>query len=260
MPMSPLRTLLVTAAATLLAACGTTRDRDTAVDDNLNRDLELASSAGVQMAPQAGGLQVVSAVERVPRSAATSTRAPRPSPRHQHQEPKPLPVPVTSPEPSHDVSEVAQNATVVDATAPQPTEVPAPAPGPEAGDIPTPQPSSGSVGSGDTGRGGVGIGGILGGIGGVLVRGGGIGDDDHCEIEPGMPRGRHPRGGVIIDRRMPPGGGVPPVWRSGGGQSRPSGGGVPVWRSGGQRRTPATGGQVGDGIGNTGGWGTRGGK
>ncbi|HEY9478433.1 MAG TPA: hypothetical protein VIP79_00020 [Gemmatimonadaceae bacterium] len=36
----------------------------------------------------------------------------------------------------------------------------------------------------------------IGGIGGVIIRGGSIGDDDHCEIHPG-------HGGIMINQRMP---------------------------------------------------------
>jgi hypothetical protein len=41
-----------------------------------------------------------------------------------------------------------------------------------------------------------GVGGVIGAIGGVIIRGGSIGDDDHCEIH-------HGRGGVMINVPSP---------------------------------------------------------
>jgi hypothetical protein len=84
------------------------------------------------------------------------------------------------------------------------SEAPAPAPAPEtAPEAPplarpssVPASSSGDAGSGsgrvDTGGGMGGVGGVLGGILGAVIRGGVVGDDDHCDPRS-MPGNRRPR-------------------------------------------------------------------
>lgn len=89
----PVHALSLIAFAAALAACG--RDAgDTALASDLQRDLEQARATSVELAPRAGGMQVVSAIERVPprTTPAPVERAPRRTPT-----PRPRPTPATAP-------------------------------------------------------------------------------------------------------------------------------------------------------------------
>lgn len=187
---------LVLAAA---AACGRADARETTVTDDLRRDLDLAAAAGVELAPAGGGARIVSAVERVPQRALST--ASRVATRRPQRAPEPAPEP---------------EADVVAEVAEQPAEVVGTSAAPSIDLVEASMPdvrvaSTGRVGEGDRGAGG----GIIGAIGGVVIRGGGVGmGDDDCEIHPGARRGRGiPPGGVLgpvvgnsgilVNRRIP---------------------------------------------------------
>lgn len=196
---------LATAVLAVLAvsAC---KGKDQAMDDDLARDMALASSSdGLSLAPSRGSQTVVSAEERSPEarprvaSSARSTRAtPHRTPHRDHVA-------------AHHTTEVASVAAAV------PEDVPAPAP--EAAAEPTqvadapiadapvsasprphpvtvgsyPGPGEGGIGTGRRG-GGISIGDVIGVIGVVVIRGGTV-DGDHCD-----PRGEHRR----VNDRIPP--------------------------------------------------------
>jgi len=190
-PTRHIRTAAAAGAITLLAlGCGSDRTQG-AMTADLERDLQLASSA---VRPSNA---VVSAIEGGPTNAPSGDeqgrrdnvvrprRAPRPTPNAtQLQE-----------APSSNVAEEAPAPAVVTAEA-----TPAPAPVPEAGnEAPAPRPTWGVIyddgpsngrgpsdGRGDQGTGRGRTGGGWGGTG-VIIRGGGAGDD-HCE-PPGRRRG-----------------------------------------------------------------------
>ena len=64
------RLLIPTLALLGAAACGTSSP---SVSDDLHRDLELARSQGLELAPRGAGQSTVSAVELLPRGAKTPT-------------------------------------------------------------------------------------------------------------------------------------------------------------------------------------------
>lgn len=200
-----LRTLLAVPAALLVAACGREPARDTTLSADLQRDLDLAKATSLELANASSRTPaVVSAIESAPAGRTkTGDRAPRAVPRR-HTPPAPAPVA----EPDGDVAEapvVADDGDVTAATgaeeapvaeAPAPDVVEAPAGAPEPTVVSGPQVTPEGVGSGrprDPG----GWGDIGEGVGGVVLRGGGVGDDDHCEIRPGI------GAGIIIDRQVP---------------------------------------------------------
>ena len=200
MRTSPLlRALLVPAIVLAAAACGRADARETTVTDDLRRDLDLAAAAGVELAPVGGGARIVSAVERVPQ------RAPSTASRAAARRPQRAPAPAPEPEPEA-IAEVAERPAedAVTGGAPSIDLVEASMPDVRVA-------STGRVGEGDRGAGG----GIIGAIGGVVIRGGGVGmGDDDCEIHPGARRGRGiPAGGVLgpvvgstgilVNRRIP---------------------------------------------------------
>lgn len=180
------KTMLAVLPMTLFAlACGGTskEQKGAALSDDLRSDLARAAAptsdlASTQFRPQ----QVVSNIE------LGDSPAPHAAPKaHKRLAPRAKPTPKPT-------------VRAVEAVAPTPSPTPttiavAPAPEPTAGPRPTPNPVDYPSGSGSDTQGDRHPGG-LGGIIGVIIRGGGIGDDDHCEIHPG-------RGGVAINSRIP---------------------------------------------------------
>lgn len=183
--------LLIGGAVVALAACSG-GDKKTAANDDLKKELELASTSdglGVGTGAVNPSTQIVSTIERTapaPRAPAASARAPR-----HHRAPThtvapvetEAPATVTTPEPTPVATEpVAADPTPV---SPRPTPQTASYPGGNAGTIgrgPDAGPSAGSV---------------LGSILGAVIRGavvGGMGGDT-CD-----PRtdGRHGRGGARL--------------------------------------------------------------
>jgi hypothetical protein len=188
---------LIASAAVLLglAAC---KGNDAGMNDDLAKDLAAAkTSDALALAPHAGIQTVVSAQELSPQgraSVAQSSKSSRPVARRtSHRDrvaapsrevaavsaPAPEPVEVTSSAPA-----VAEPTTVVVATRPQPVDVSYPASGST-----TTRRDGGDMGSV--------IGGVIGAIGGVVLRGGTV-DGDHCD-----PRGHRGGGSILINRRGP---------------------------------------------------------
>lgn len=188
--------LLAGAGAVLLAACG--GDKKTSINDDLKKDLELASSSdGITLANSSAtpGQQVVSAIEQTapaPKQKAPSTTVKRhkPAPKATPQvvEAK-APATVTQPEENTVAQLPAGHDPVMVSPRPQPVSVSYPS-----------GPSSG----GDDGRvsSGSGVGVVLGTILGAVIRGGVVGGDvDNCDPRT---EGRHgARPPIMINTRMP---------------------------------------------------------
>lgn len=188
------KTYLLLAGAAVLAACSA--DKKTAMNDDLKKDLELASSSdGITLANSSpnAGQQVVSAIERTTPPARQQTPTTRV--RTHKPAPKSPPQVVRTNAPAT----VAEN-TEEQSVAPAPVEpTPSRRPQPVAVSYP-----SGSSSGGDDGRvssGGSTAGAVLGTILGAVIRGGVVGGDvDNCD-----PRtdGQHRRGGIVIGTRFP---------------------------------------------------------
>ena len=195
--------LLAGAGAVLLAACSA--DKKTSLNDDLKKDLELASSNdGITLANSSpnAGQQIVSAIERT--APAPKQKAPSNTVRHHKAAPKATP-------------QVAQTTAPASVTQ---TEEQSVAPAPSANDptpvSPRPQPvavsyPSGPSSGGDDGRvssGGSSAGAVIGTILGAVIRGGVVGGDgDNCDPRTeGAGRGRsYPNRGqipIIIGGRM----------------------------------------------------------
>ena len=201
--------LLAGAGAVLLAACS--GSEKTAMNDDLKKDLELASSNdGITLANSTGNAstQVVSAIERTTPPARQQTPSTRV--RHHRAAPKAPPQVVKTEAPAT-VAESEPQSVAPEPVANDPTPV-SPRPQPVAVSYP-----SGSSSGGDDGRVSTGstAGAILGTILGAVIRGGVVGDGDQCD-----PRtdGRRARGGILINNRLP----------GRGGSGRISVGGFPV--------------------------------
>jgi hypothetical protein len=196
--------LIAGAGAMLLAACS--GSKKSAINDDLKKDLELASSSdGITLANESNsGTQVVSAIERTT-PPARKQAASAPVRRH-HPAPKSPPQVVQTNAPA------SVDETVEQSVAPTPSADPAPVstrPQPVAVSYP-----SGSSSGGDDGRVSTGstAGAIIGSILGAVIRGGVVGDGDSCD-----PRtdGRRSRGGISVGQRIPfP---IPGTGRVGGG-------------------------------------------
>lgn len=178
------------AAVFALGGCGGERDQ-AAMTADLERDLQLATAA------ERPRTAVVSAIEGGPTGAPSGDQVGR-------RDAVPTPRRTARPTPSAPVTETVSSESVSEAPAPalvttervEPTPAPSPEPGVQAPPdlsteaVATSGPSargdddaghdrgtgSGPVGNGDGGRRGGGWGGII----GVVIRGGGAGDD-HCE-------------------------------------------------------------------------------
>jgi hypothetical protein len=201
------KTYLLLAGAAVLAACSA--DKKTAMNDDLKKDLELASSSdGITLANSSpnAGQQVVSAIEQTTPPARQQT----PTTRVRTHKPAPKSPP--------QVVRTKAPATVAQTTEEQSV---APAPVDPTPVSPRPQPvavsyPSGSS-SGDDGRvssGGSGVGAVLGTILGAVIRGGVVGGDvDNCDPRTENP---HRRGGsILINSRFPGSGRISGISRSG---------------------------------------------
>jgi hypothetical protein len=211
-------TTATAAAALALGACGGGSDGGTtALDDGLRRDLQLAAASSVELAGggrDARTARFVSAVEGAPKGEGNDAtvadrrgtvrhRAPTRGVRRVAESRR---APAAAEEPAETPSVVEAPAAIVasndEAPAPTPAETPAPAPEPErpvAAGGPSESPGHGD--GIDVGREGRGQGrrGNGGGWIGVVIRGGGVGDVDHCERDMPGRRG----GGVLVNRRFP---------------------------------------------------------
>jgi hypothetical protein len=168
--------LLAGAGAVFMAACS--GSKKTSVNDDLKKDLELASSSdGITLANSspATGQQVVSAIEQT--APAPKQKAPSNTVRRHKPAPKAPPQVAQTRAPAT-VSQTEEQTVAQAPVAADPTPV-TPRPQPVAVSYPS-GPSSG----GDDGRvssGGAGVGAVLGTILGAVIRGGVVGDVDNCD-------------------------------------------------------------------------------
>ena len=202
--------LLAGASAVLLAACS--GDKKAAMNDDLKKDLELASSNdGITLASSGNaGTQVVSAIERTTppsRQQTPSTRVRR------HRAAPKAPPQVVRTEAPATVAETEMQSVAPVSSDPSPVS---PRPQPVAVSYPS-GPSSG----GDDGRVSTGstTGAVIGSILGAVIRGGVVGDVDECD--PRTDGRARRRGPISINTRYPLPGRV-------GGSSRSSSGGVRI--------------------------------
>ena len=178
--------ILAGAGAVLLVACS--GDKKTAMNDDLKKDLELASSNdGITLASAGNaGTQIVSAIERT--APPTRQQTPSTKVRRHRAAPKSPPQVVRTEAPAT-VAENDQRSVAPERVGNDPTPV-SPRPQPVAVSYPS-GPSSG----GDDGRVSTGstAGAVIGSILGAVIRGGVVGDVDNCD-----PRtdGRARRGAV----------------------------------------------------------------
>jgi hypothetical protein len=164
-------------------------------DGDLQRDLKLASSTTLELAPVGHALATISSIEALP--AATPERTVRPKRSSSGSRAIRSRAPVVRAAPERQVGESTEEAQTTEVTelagAATQATVEAPA---EGGGVALPRPSAipvaypGSTGS-DAGTvdGSGSSGGGLGGIFGTVIRGGGV-DGDHCQIHGGRGGGR----------------------------------------------------------------------
>ena len=186
--------LLAGAGVVVLAACS--GGKKTTMNDDLKKDLELASSNdGITLANSSAnaGTQVVSAIERTTppvRQQTPTTRVRR------HRAAPKAPPQVVQTEAPATVAEIEPQSVAQEPVASDPIPV-SQRPQPVAVSYP-----SGSSSGGDDGRVSTGstAGAVIGSILGAVIRGGVVGDDDKCD-----PRtdGRRARGGILINNRIP---------------------------------------------------------
>jgi hypothetical protein len=181
---------LVPVAVAAVACKGTPRSR-TSMSDDMKRDLQLASATqNLRISPD----------EVAPKSHQELALKPKEAPsgpkviRSEHPKVKASATPV-------DAAPIKANVPQVQvmASAPAPSETPTSDAPPLA--RPSPVPAASYPGAAPIPANG-GSGGILGGIFGAVIRGGGVGDDDHCDPRGGArrPSGTYFPGGVMIPR------------------------------------------------------------
>lgn len=197
--------LSVLALAAVAGCRDTTSSRDTAARDALQRDLDLAQASAVSLAERdLPPTRFVSALEQGERPSASTGAAARPAkkaptkaPRRPTRQAPPAvtAVATTEPAPAAAATEMTpaptSSSVASTETAATPTEQPTVSGPSDAGTVGSvPSDSRGNTdGASGEGRRGRGMGGIFGGIIGVVIRGGGVGDGDHCERD--QPRGGH---------------------------------------------------------------------
>jgi hypothetical protein len=219
------KTYLLLAVATVVVLGACSGGKKTAMNDDLKKDLELASSNdGITLANSSGdaGTQVVSTIERT----TPPTRQPTPTTRvRRHRVAPKVPPQVVQAEAPATVAETEPQSVEPEPVATNPMPV-SPRPQPVAVSYP-----SGSSSGGDDGRasGGSTAGAVIGSILGAVIRGGVVGDDDQCD--PRTDGRRTTRGGISINNRFPFPGRVGGTVRSGGRTNLPPIGGrirVPI--------------------------------
>jgi hypothetical protein len=165
-------------------------------DGDLQRDLNLASSTTLELAPVGHALATISSIEAAPAATPERTVRPKRSSSGSRGIRSRAPLVRAAPEPEVAASAEESQTTEVTELAGAATQVTVEAPA-EGGGVALPRPSAipvaypGSTGSDAgtvDGSGGSG-GGIMGGIFGTVIRGGGV-DGDHCQIHGGRGGGR----------------------------------------------------------------------
>lgn len=169
--------------AILAAACDGGDSQSASLSADLKQDLAAASAPKLELASAAGDYQPMRFVSELEQTNLSTPvkRAPTPRP-EPTPAPKPVDEPTPEPQPEAQVAEAPQVDEAVSA-------VPSVAPRPSA--LPVDVPSTQGVGNSDGqvfGRGGD-RGADIGGIIGVVIRGGGVGPD-HCP--PRRRGGRRP--------------------------------------------------------------------
>ena len=175
-------------AAILAVACKGSSRAPTAMGDDLKRDLQLASATrDIRISPD----------EIAPKMHQDLALKPKRAP----QGPKVVRTERPTVKASATPAQVAEIKTDVPqiqvmASSPAPSETPTADAPPLARPSPVPAPSYPGTAAIPASSGSGGVGGILGGIFGAVIRGGAVGDDDHCDPRGGAPR--RPQGGRVI--------------------------------------------------------------
>ena len=206
----------VSLSAVVLAACGKNgASPNRAMNDDLKRDLQLASSSGLDLASQ-------QAAKGFALTEIAQTSAPSPAPtvrKGAGAKAVKSKTPTVKAAPDASIDSKAEEPTVeVMAPAPSPTTEPTPDPTAPAVPRPSPTPIDPNGGEGARGRNGGGPnpgagdggGSILGGILGAILRGGVV-DGDHCDprTEGRHGRPRPPYGGPSTFPNNPYPSGIP---------------------------------------------------
>jgi hypothetical protein len=187
--------LLAGASAVLLAACS--GDKKTAMNADLMKDLELASSNdGISLANSGNaGTQVVSAIERT--TPPTRQQTPSTRVRRHRAAPKAPPQVVRTEAPAMEDEETEMQSVAMATSDPSPVSA---RPQPVAVSYPS-GPSSGD--DGRVSSGGSSGGAVLGSILGAVIRGGVVGDVDHCDPRVDRRRTSRRGGTISINNRIP---------------------------------------------------------
>jgi hypothetical protein len=186
--------VLATAAVVGISRNG--RSAAATADGDLQRDLELASSTTIELAPLGQPLATISSIEAPPEATPKRTTRPKRSPSGSRAIRSRAPVVRAAPEPevaeSSEESETTESTQLADVS----TEAVVEAPAPGGVELPRPTaiPVSFPTGGADAGTYDP----------GTVIRGGGI-DPDHCQIHGGVyrrrpPIYRQPRGITLGDR------------------------------------------------------------
>jgi hypothetical protein len=200
--MRKLVSLALGSTAIVALACGKSKSNATALNEDLKRDLQLATqSQAIQISPD----------EISPRSHQEMALKPKKAPdgpkniRSDHPTRKASTTPVQE---AAVKTELPPAQIMVSSAAPAPSETPTNDAPPLARPSPLPSPGYPSAAQiPDNGPGGVGA--VLGGIFGAVIRGGVVGDGDNCDP-------RHPpRAGGPIGGSVPTGIGRSPIFGGG---------------------------------------------
>jgi len=199
------RTYLLIGGATLaLAACNSAKK--TSTNDDLRKDLELASSSdGISVGTtNTQGTQIVSAIERT----APAPKAPAPAAKahRYHKAPTRTPAPVQTEAPAS-MTEPAPTPVSPEPVATEPAPPVSPRPTPQT--VSYPGGNTGSVSRGPS------TGEVIGTILGAVLRGAVIGGGgmDTCDPRTDGRRGRRNGGSIQINQRIPGRiGGIPVGW------------------------------------------------
>lgn len=178
--------------ALVAVACGKGSSRaPTAMTDELKRDLQLAShTRDIQISPDEVAPKAKQELSLKTKKAPEGPKVIR----TEHPTVKASATPVQVAEIKADIPQVQ-----VMASAPAPSETPSDDAPPLARPAAIPAqgyPGAAPIPAGNNGS-------VLGGIFGAIIRGGAVGDDDHCDPRGGRRAGGHPIGGdVYVPRGM----------------------------------------------------------
>jgi hypothetical protein len=204
----------VAMSAVVLAACGRQNaPKNRAMNDDLKRDLAMAASSGLDLASEqkSASFPITEVAQSSAPSPSTALRkgAGSKATRSKHPTVKASPeASVVQKAEEPEVEVMAQAPSPTTEAAPDPTAPAVPRPSPVPVDPNGGQGAHGQNGGGPSQGAGDGGGSILGGIFGVIIRGGVV-DGDHCDPRtdrrrPGryppetFPNTPHPRGGGVI--------------------------------------------------------------